>query len=75
MIKGMLKNDPKERLSWVQFYKAYHLQKWDADYRLCAFMAEYKMIEDTKETLKDYLKFFKDHKEKYFFRLRHVLHH
>ena len=33
------------------------------------------MIEDTKETLKEYLASFKEHKEKYFFPLRHVLHH
>jgi hypothetical protein len=44
----MLQNDPKKRLSWIDFYKQYHLQQFDEGYRLCTFMAEYKMIEDTK---------------------------
>jgi hypothetical protein len=55
MIGGMLENKPSKRLSWIEFYQTYHLQKFDTDYRLCTFMAEYKMIEDTKDSLKNYL--------------------
>lgn len=59
----------------MDFYRAYHLQRFDSELRLCTFMAEYKMIEDTKETLKEYNNFFTIHKSKYFFKLRHILHH
>jgi hypothetical protein len=37
-------------------------------------MAEYKMIEDTKETLKEYIHFFSEQKQQYFFKLQHLLH-
>lgn len=48
MILSMLQNIPSKRICWVDFYKKGFLTKFDKDLRLSAFMAEYKMIEDTK---------------------------
>jgi hypothetical protein len=44
MIVGMLQNDDRQRLSWIDFYRHYYLQEYDEELRLCTFMAEYKMI-------------------------------
>jgi hypothetical protein len=73
MISGMIQNDDRKRLSWIDFYRHYYLQEFDEELRLCTFMAEYKMIEDTKDTLKDYVSFFKEVQSEYFYKLQRLL--